>query len=132
MARPGGRWGDHDEPRRHEPWWPDWVRLRDLIERSRADEARRLARELAEKWPRSETLQHDARVLEVPTVRVLSGVSGRSLDADYAWIREHAHEHPGCWLALHRGRLITADPEVRRAAAAADADPEQWKGACEP
>ena len=35
---------------------------------------------------------------------------------------EHAHEHPGCWLAIYGYRLIAADPDLKKVVAAARAE----------
>ena len=111
--------GDGPQP----DWWEDWVHLRDLITTSRVPEARVLSKELAAKWPESDTLQHYARVLEPPAVRRLpSANTGRDYRKDYAWIREHGREYPGCWLAVFEDRLIAADPDLKVVLAAARED----------
>jgi hypothetical protein len=79
------------------------------------EEARRLAPELARQWPDSAELRHFARVLEPP--RVIPSPPGppaRRFDRDHAWLREHAREYPGCWLATLEDRLIAADPSAER------------------
>ena len=35
----------------------------------------------------------------------------RSLDRQRAWLREHAREYPGCWLAVFEDRLVAAGPD---------------------
>jgi hypothetical protein len=93
----------------------DLARLSRLVEEGRVEEARRLAPELAKKWPESHPIRHLARVLEPP--RVLPsppGLRGRSFSRDYDWLREHAHEYPGCWIATYEDRLIVADPSLER------------------
>jgi hypothetical protein len=115
---PIARW---DAEHRHEAWWADWVRLRDLLEAGRGDLARELSGELATKWPDVEVIQHYARVLEPAVARsVPDAERGRSLEKDHLWLREHAHEYPGCWLAVYEGRLITADPDFTAVADAAE------------
>lgn len=106
-------------PAEEQPWWADWVRLRSLLERGRGDLARELVKELAVRWPEVEHIQHYARVLEPPVARVVPGLPSRSLDKDYAWIREHAREYPGRWLAVFEDRLIAADPDLDVVTAAA-------------
>jgi hypothetical protein len=91
----------------------DIRRLKRLIEESDVEEARRLSRELASRWPQSETIQHFARVLQPP--RVIPSAPGprsRSFAADRAWLKEHAREYPGCWIATLGDRLIAAHPNV--------------------
>lgn len=93
----------------------DLARLNRLVEEHKVEEARRLAPELAAKWPDSPEIQHMVRVLEPP--RILPnkpGPKGRDFGEDFAWIKEHAHEYPGCWIALYKGRLIAANPSRAR------------------
>lgn len=97
----------------------DLARLIALVEASRIDEARAIAPELAAKWPDSRPIQHMARVLEPPKVIPTSNVPNVSSYREIAWIREHAHEHPGCWLAVFEDRLIAADPDRMKVIAAA-------------
>lgn len=97
----------------------DLASLVRLVEGSRVAQARELARELARKWPDSPPIQHMARVLEPGRVVVGDRASGRGLDREYAWLRAHAHEYPGCWLAVFEDRLIAALPD--RAAVVAEA-----------
>src|SRR5262245_31299314 len=82
-----------------------------LIGEGAVEEARALVKELEARWPDSPRVQHFARVLAPPVVRVRPG-SGRSRDREFAWLREHAHEYPDCWLALLGDQLIAADPSV--------------------
>ena len=95
----------------------DLTELVRLISTSRVPEARELVLVLAKKWPDSRHVQHMARVLEPPRV-IKSGGPTRSVDKEFAWLRAHAHEYPGCWLALVEDRLIAADPEYRVVSAA--------------
>src|SRR5687767_13318341 len=78
-------------------WWEDWQALRDLISAGRVPEARLLVKELADRWPDAPPIQHYARVLEPAVARTGSRSTGRAMEKDYAWIREHAREYPGCW-----------------------------------
>ena len=43
------------------------------------------------------------------------------MDKERAWLREHAHEYPGCWLAVYEDRLIAAHLRLREVVAAARA-----------
>jgi hypothetical protein len=93
----------------------DLARLVRLVDDGRIEEARRLAPQLAEKWPESRPIQHPNRVLEPPKVIPSPpGLRGRNLDPERAWLREHAHEYPGCWLAVYGDRLIAADPDLKK------------------
>src|SRR5436190_12583745 len=97
----------------------DLQRLVRLVEEGRVEDARRLAPELAAKWPDSPAAQHWARVLEPPKVIPnRPGPPGRSFERDYAWLREHAAEYPGCWIATYEDRLIAANPDLQQVLAA--------------
>ena len=91
----------------------DLARLRDMVEQSDVEGARAFVKELEQRWPDSERVQHWARVLAPPVARVLRGVRGRSLEKERAWLREHGKEYPGCWLAILGDQLIVADPDMR-------------------
>jgi hypothetical protein len=94
--------------------------LRDLLEADRVAEARRFVKELEQRWPEAERVQHYARVLAPPKVRMRPDIPARSSEREWKWLEEHAREHPGCWLAIYEDRLIAADPDraVVRARAA--------------
>jgi hypothetical protein len=66
-------------------------------------------KEFVQRWPDSARLQKWARVLELPKTRVLKGPTGRPRDKEYAWLRQHAREYPGQWLALKGDQLVAAD-----------------------
>ena len=63
----------------------------------------------AMRWPEHETVRYWARVLAPPRGRVVKGARSRSLDRERAWLREHAHEYPGQWLAIFGDQLVAAD-----------------------
>jgi hypothetical protein len=90
----------------------DLLRLRALVEQGDVEGARTLARELAAAWPEDRRVQYWARVLAPPRVLGTSPASGRTLDPEVAWLQAHAHEYPGCWIALHGDRLIAAAPDA--------------------
>jgi hypothetical protein len=85
--------------------------LLELLEQGDVEEARRLVKELERQWPDSERIRHYARVLAPPVASVRRGERGRSLELEHIWLREHAREYPGCWLAVFEDRLIAADPD---------------------
>lgn len=87
--------------------------LRDLLEADRVTEARRFVKELEQRWPEAERVQHYARVLEPPKVRMRPDLPARSSEQEWKWLEEHAREYPGCWLAIHDSQLIAADPDRR-------------------
>src|SRR5207248_8884007 len=90
------------------------AQIRRLLEEGAVEEARRLAPELAAKWPASPTVRHLTRVLEPPgLIPSPPGIRGRNLDRERAWLREHAHEHAGRWLGIYEDRLVAADSYLR-------------------
>ena len=91
----------------------DLQHLRALLEGVRITEARRFVKELEQRWPEAERVQHYARVLEPPKVRMRPDIPARSSEREWKWLEQHGHEYPGCWLAIHEDRLIAADPDRR-------------------
>jgi len=89
----------------------DLQSLRDLLDEGRIEAARRFVKELEPRWPDSERVRHYAHVLAPPVVRIRPDIKGRSRDREFAWLKQHAHEYPGCWLAIYEDRLIAADPD---------------------
>jgi hypothetical protein len=111
-----------------EPVAPDLVadleRLRELLARSDVEGARAWVKDLEQRWPQNERVRHYAQVLAPPTVRAVPKTLGRSLDLERAWLREHAREYPGCWIAVLEDRLIAADPDLGIVLAAARQSPD--------
>ncbi|MBI3909932.1 MAG: hypothetical protein HY320_03250 [Armatimonadetes bacterium] len=91
----------------------DLARLRAMLEQGDIEGARAFIKELEARWPDSEAVRHFARVLAPPKVIRSDAPAGRSYARERAWLREHAREYPGCWLAVHGDRLITADPSLK-------------------
>lgn len=94
-------------------------RLVTLVEASRVDEARRLAAALVSRWPDSRPIQHLHHVLQPPRATSVTGSVSRSFRQELRWIQDHAHEYPGCWLAIYRNRLVAARASRREAVQAA-------------
>jgi hypothetical protein len=94
------------------PLTTDLDRLRSMVEHEDVEGARAFVKELEHRWPDSARVRHWARVLAPPVARRVPGSTGRSLDRERAWLREHGHEYPGCWLAVLGDRLIAADPDI--------------------
>lgn len=88
-------------------------RLRMLVEERPIAEARAFVQQLSQQWPEDPTVRYWARVLAPPTTRKITGMRHPPLDQEHAWLREHAHEHPGCWLAVLGDRLVAADPSFQ-------------------
>lgn len=84
-------------------------RLVSLVEASRVDEARTLVLQLAARWPNSSALQRWQEVLALPELRTRSGVTRGSFRREAVWLAAHAHEYPGCWIAVAGDELIAAD-----------------------
>jgi len=63
----------------------------------------------AENQRRTEAIDREVKALRQGGMRV--GATG-------AWLRDHAHEHPGCWLAVVDGTLVGAAPEISEVVAA--------------
>jgi hypothetical protein len=92
----------------------DIARLAELVQRGDIAAARELAARLSDEWPESERVQHWARVLAPPVATSRPAQRSRSFDREHAWLREHAREYPGCWLALLGDILLAADPDPRK------------------
>jgi hypothetical protein len=90
----------------------DLNRLRSLLEQGDVEGARSFVKELEAKWPESPRVQHFAHVLAPPEFLGRRPGGGRSLKPEHDWLRAHAREYPGCWLAIHGDRLIAADPDL--------------------
>lgn len=90
----------------------DLQRLKSLVENSRVPEARAFVQVLEERWPESPRVQHWARVLAPP--RSLPGRDGpnRSHRREIAWLKAHAHEYPGQWLAICEDELVAASASL--------------------
>src|SRR5438552_299234 len=76
-------------------------RLRGLLSDGDVEAARALAREMQDRWPGSDVVRYWARVLAPPEVSVEHGERSRPLDRERAWLRQHADEYSGCWLAVY-------------------------------
>ncbi len=81
-----------------------------LIEAGRVDEARVLVNQLLPNNPDSPSIRHLQRVLELPSVTTIDAAPRTSFTRERTWLKAHAHEHPGCWIAVVDGCLIAASP----------------------
>jgi hypothetical protein len=115
------------------------ARLIDMLNSHDVEGARAYVKELVREWPDAELVQHYVRVLEPPRVLPSRPGTGKSFtQAETAWLKAHAHEYPGCWIAIDDGRMIAADPDLKvvRKAAKEDGaddplyhftpDPDKW------
>jgi hypothetical protein len=54
-------------------------------------------------------------VLEPPqTFRARGRSEAPPFQEEYAWVRAHGHEHPGCWLGVQGSRLLASGPNIGR------------------
>lgn len=97
---------------RQEALQADLAHLRGLLERGDVEGARAWVKELANEWPDSGDVRHYTRVLAPPLVSVRRGHRGPSRQRERAWLRAHAREYPGQWLAVLADRLVAADPDL--------------------
>lgn len=85
----------------------DLAELRRLINEHHVEEARRLVPLLAARWPDSKDLQHCANVLRpAEIVPNPPGLKNRSYRQEQRWLKQHACEHPGCWIAVSGDQLV--------------------------
>lgn len=94
-------------------------RMGEMLGNGDVEGARAWVKELEMRWPESERVRHYARVLAPPTVRTVPRRGGRGFAKEHAWLKAHAREYPGCWIAVLEDQLIAADPDLRRVLAAA-------------
>jgi hypothetical protein len=87
------------------------VSLRDRLERGDIDGARAMVARLTGEHPDSEDIRYYARMLARPQVISRPGEPSRRLDQERAWLRAHAREYPGCWLAVSGDTLVAAGPD---------------------
>jgi hypothetical protein len=72
--------------------------------------ARKLARQGAYQHPEDSELETMARVLAPPRVIRADLPPTPNVAANQAWLRAHAEEYQGQWVALRDGRLLAAAP----------------------
>src|SRR5688500_2826450 len=89
----------------------DLDRIRLLLETRPIREARACVGKLERRRPESERVKHFAQALQLPEVGPAMG-RGRDRAKERAWLSSHAHEYPGCWLAVYEDRLLAASPDV--------------------
>lgn len=59
-------------------------------------------------FPDHEQVQRGAQVLAPPVVRAVRPPRARGLRASMLWLREHASEYRGQWVAVREGQLLGA------------------------
>jgi hypothetical protein len=90
-----------------------------LLDQGDIENARRLLARLQERWPDADQARRLAHAIAPPTAAVRPGRRARSRIREYAWLREHAHEYPGHWLAIYEDQLVAADPDLQAVLATA-------------
>lgn len=97
----------YEEPALHE----ELLKVRELLETGDVDAARALVARLSSICPDNERVRHYARVLAPPEV-LGYGPPSRSYQPERDWLKAHAAEHPGRWLAIHCDQLVAASTEL--------------------
>jgi hypothetical protein len=92
--------------------------LRDRLESGDIEGGRALLSRLLEQFPDSSEAQFYARMLARPTAIAPPGEPERRRDRERDWLRAHAREYPGCWLAVSGDALVAADPNYAEVIAA--------------
>lgn len=90
----------------------DLARLRALLEQGDVEGARAWAKELERLWPEADEVKRYAEVLAPPQVSIRHGHRGPSRQRERAWLREHARQYRGQWLAVLEDELIAADADL--------------------
>lgn len=80
--------------------------VRDLIEREKIGRARELLAALPLEYLNDPLVFRLLKTLARPTVR-RSEKHDTDRQKDFNWLRDHAQEYRGQWVALHEGQLIT-------------------------
>ena len=75
--------------------------------------ARTLAAEGARRYPEDEELAKMARILARPDVLDAARPADASVSANQEWLRRHANEYRGRWVALRTGRLLADAPTAK-------------------
>jgi hypothetical protein len=79
-------------------------------------------KDVVREWPESERLGIGDRVLAPPRILGRKPAASGDISGERAWLKAHAHEYPGCWIAVLGDRMIAVDPDLDKVRAAAKAD----------
>lgn len=88
--------------------------MRQLLYEQDVEAARALLGDLNARFPFSEEITRYAGAIAPNRAIIRRGEARRSLREDQEWLRDHAHEHPGCWIALYGGELLAAAPSLEQ------------------
>ena len=86
-------------------------RISQLVGEGRVREARELLRDAMAVHRESAGLRGWQKVLARPTVRRVDGARARSRQLEYEWLKRHASEYEGQWVALSKDRLLASGPD---------------------
>jgi len=79
-----------------------------LLSAGRVSDARAIAARAASRMPGSDVFAQWQEVLAPPRARLAGKATGRSRRSEQAWLREHAQDYKGQWVALRGDMLIAA------------------------
>jgi hypothetical protein len=85
------------------------------VELNLIDLARDLVARAVSRHPRDRKLEHWARVLAPPEVKLSSRKTESAQHAEWDWLREHGQEYRGKWVVLSAGKLVAANEELATA-----------------
>jgi Arc/MetJ-type ribon-helix-helix transcriptional regulator len=94
------------------------------LARGKAELARQLAMEGAERYPNHDELRKCARVLAPPKVTHVGRVQTPSTRASRDWFKAHWKDYIGQWVAVRDGHLVHASPSFDDLASHID-DPQE-------
>jgi hypothetical protein len=86
------------------------VELRSLLQAGCVAEARTRIAGLSPELRAHSTFARWLKALQPPQVRVVARASTGSVEKNAAWLRSHADEHDGRWIALREGVLLGSHP----------------------
>lgn len=89
-----------------------YLAVRDLIERDKVSAARELLSGLPLEYLGDPLILRLLRILAPPIVKK-SDKQDTDRQKDYAWLRDHARDYTGQWLALDDGRLVAVAATLR-------------------
>jgi hypothetical protein len=101
-------------------------RLKRMVEAGDVNGARAYVKQLQERWPESARVKYWASVLAPAVARRTGRSTGRRLDEEHAWLRAHAHEHRGHWVAVWGSHLVAASADLAEVLKEVEAHPE-WE-----
>ena len=84
-----------------------------LLSAGQVSDARAIACRAASEMPGSDVFAQWQEVLAPPRARLAGKATGRSRRGEQAWLREHAHDYKGQWVALRGDMLIAAGRVLR-------------------